>query len=222
MTGHGKVRLIAIFAAIFPFVATAQGQDYEADTGNFELGLRANVLLGDGVPANDILGVGVMGRYHLSNGWFAGVTLDAYEYDYEHAARMVGIEQDPDAKEIDAAASNTVLGGFIGRLYGKTDKGFDWFWSAGAGLGFADIDDLSGTSSTGEPFTISYDAGNEIHLMGTLGTSYHFSPSWSASFAARVEHHFMDVKITDVVSGATGTLDSQSPLGAYLSLDYQF
>ena len=58
--------------------------------------------------------------------------------------------------------------------------------------------------------------------MGTLGTSYNFSKSWSTSFAARVEHHFMDVLITDLVTGATAKIDSQSPVGAYLSLNYRF
>jgi hypothetical protein len=58
--------------------------------------------------------------------------------------------------------------------------------------------------------------------MATLGSSYNFSKSWSTSFSARIEHHFMDVLITDRISGNTAQIDSQSPLGAYWSLNYRF
>ena len=54
-----------------------------ADEAKFEVGVRANVLLGDGVPANDILGFGVISRYRLSDGWFVGFGLDRYEYDVD-------------------------------------------------------------------------------------------------------------------------------------------
>jgi len=39
-----------------------------AQDSKIDIGLRANVLLGDGVPANDILGAGLIGRYRLDNG----------------------------------------------------------------------------------------------------------------------------------------------------------
>ncbi|MCH7822184.1 MAG: hypothetical protein IIA07_09210 [Proteobacteria bacterium] len=184
--------------------------------------MRTNVLLGDSVPASDILGIGVIGRYHLTNGWFAGAAIDAYKYDYENAALFAGIVQDPNESELDALASNTVVSGFIGRLYGKTDRGFDWFWSAGLGIGFPDIDNFSGLTLAGEEFALAFDAQTEIHVMGSFGTTYHFTPTWAATFAARLEHHFMDVTSTDAVSGVTSTLNSQSPFGAYISLDYRF
>ena len=58
--------------------------------------------------------------------------------------------------------------------------------------------------------------------MGTLGTSYFFNRKWSASFTARFEHHFMAIEITDRVTGNTAKIDSQSPVGAYLSINYRF
>lgn len=193
-----------------------------AEDSKFEIGLRANVLLGDGVPANDILGLGVIGRYRLNNGWFIGAGLDTYDYDFERPWKIVDLRQDPNVATIDASADNTVLSGSLGRLYNETNHGFDWFWTLGLGFGSANVDDVAGPTDTGGTFDMTFDVGNEIHLMATLGSSYNFSENWSASFTARVEHHFMDVLITDRVSGNTAKVDSQSPLGAYLSLNYRF
>lgn len=194
-----------------------------ADSSNFELQLRGGVLLGDGVPANDILGVGVIARFYRQNGWFFGATLDNYQYDFEVPSdRVVGIPQDPAVDDIDADASNTVLGGFFGRQYGSQDDGFDWFWTLGVGVGFPDVKDVSGPTAGGGIYDLTFDAKTEIHLMGVLGTSYHFNERWSATAAARAEHHFMDITVTDRVSGMTGQVDSQSPLGGYLSVNYRF
>ena len=194
----------------------------KSDDSKFEVGFRANVLLGDGVPSNDILGLGVISRYGLSDGWFIGAGLDLYEYDFERPWRIAGLEQDPTADVIDAPADSTVFNGSLGRLYNETDHGFDWFWTLGLGYSLPNVDSVSGLTDTGEAFDLTFDVGNEIHLMASLGTSYNFSSIWSATFAARVEHHFMDVLITDRVSGNTAKVDSQSPIGAYLSLNYRF
>lgn len=188
----------------------------------FEIGLRGNVLLGDGVPANDILGYGIIGRYRSNNGWLIGAAIDAYEYDFEHPTKIVGLRQDPAVDVIDALADSTVLSGFIGRLHNETDHGFDWFWTLGIGFASPSVDDVSGPTDTGGTFDMTFDVGNEIHLMGTLGTSYNFADSWSATFAARLEHHFMDVLITERVTGNTAKIDSQSPMGAFISLNYKF
>ena len=193
-----------------------------AEEAEFEVGVRANVLLGDGVPANDILGLGVIGRYRLSDGWFVGLGLDRYEFDFERPWRVVGIEQDPATDVIDAPADSTVFSGSLGRLYNETDHGFDWFWTLGLGYSLPNVDDVSGPTDTGGTFDLTFDVGNEFHLMASLGSSYNFSSSWSATFAARLEHHFMDVLITDQVSGSTAKVDSQTPVGIYLSLNYRF
>lgn len=203
-------------------LALSPSTDAFAQESKIDIGLRANVLLGDGVPANDILGAGVIGRYRLNNGWFVGAGIDGYKYDFERPASILGIAQDPNVDVIDAKADSTVLFGSFGRLYNETDRGFDWFWSLGLGFASPSVDDVSGPTDTGGTFDLTFDVGNEIHLMGTLGTSYNFSSKWSTSFSARVEHHLMDVTITDRVTGETGTIDSQTVTGAYLSLNYRF
>ncbi len=217
MSNLQKSKGIAIFMVLCLLAPTV----YSDDT-HYEIGLRANVLLGDGVPANDIMGAGVIGRYRLQGGWFIDAGIDLYDYDFERPWRVVGVEQDPNVDTIDAAADNTVLSGSIGRFFKETDHGLDWYWTFGIGFASPNVDDVAGPTDTGGAFDLTFDVGNEIHLMATLGTSYKFSESWSASFAARVEHHFMDVLITDRISGNTAKVDSQSPLGAYISLNYRF
>jgi len=81
---------------------------------------------------------------------------------------------------------------------------------------------LSGPTASGGTFDLTFDAQTEVHISGSLGTSYRFTPAWSVTFAARVEHHFMDIQITDRVTSSTANVDSQSPVGAYLSVDYEF
>ena len=187
----------------------------------FEVGLRANVLLGDGQPANDILGAGLIGKYYLSDGWFVAATLDNYDYDFERPYRTVGLEQDPNIKTIDSSIKTTALGGAIGRHFGDK-SGFDWFWSAGVGVGFPKTTNVSGPTDTGGTFDLVIDAKTEIQIMGTLGTTYYLSDKWSFTAAARAEHHFLDLSVVDLDSGATGKVDSQTPLGAYLSVNVAF
>lgn len=207
--------LFSLGALIAPLV-------HAEDEPQNEYGLRANVLLGDGTPANDILGIGLIGRRYLDHGWFIGGSLDTYAYDFERPAALLDITQDPDSAVIDADAKATVLGGFLGREYGDANTGFRWFWTLGLGAGTSSVNDLRGAVDGGGTFDLEFDTGTDIQLMSTLGTSWYFSSKWSASFTARFEHHFTDIRITDRVSGATRSIDSQSPLGGYVSINYRF
>ena len=217
MAATRNLSFLAVLTTLLLLTGTSQAQD-----SKFEIGLRFNVLLGDGVPSNDIPGLGVIGRYRLNNGWFIGAGYDSYEYDFERPWRVAGLEQDPSIAVIDAIGNSSVISGSIGRLFNETDSGFDWFWSLGVGFASPSIDDVAGPTDDGGTFDLTFDVGSEIHLMATLGTSYNFSEKWSTSFAARVEHHFMDVLVTDRESGATGKIDSQSPIGGFISLNYRF
>ena len=165
----------SILIALIFFLTCSAHANAESE---FEVGLRANVLLGDGQPANDILGAGLIGKYYLSEGWFVAATLDYYDYDFERPYRTVGLEQDSSAKTIDSSIKTTVLGGAIGRHFGDK-SGFDWFWSAGVGVGFPDTTNISGPTDSGGTFDLLIDAKTEIQIMGTLGTTYYLSDIWS-------------------------------------------
>ncbi len=213
MTNTKLATMVLLLIATLPSQAQAQTQ--------FELGLRGNVLLGDGQPANDILGFGVIGKYYLTDGWFLAGTLDVYDYDFERPYRTVGVSQDLGVKTIDSNIQSTTLGAAIGRHFGDK-SGFDWFWSAGVGVGFPDSASVSGPTDSGGTFDLAIDAKTEIQIMGTLGTTYYMSDRWSFTAAARAEHHFLDISVTDRVSGNTGKVDNQTPLGAYLSVNVAF
>jgi len=191
-----------------------------ADTP-LELGVRANILLGNGRPANDILGAGLVGKYYLSDGWFIAVTLDTYNYDFEWPYRVLHIEQDPAVKTIDSKIRTTTLGAAIGRRKGDR-SGLGWFWSAGIGVGFPEVGDAAGPTDGGGTFDLDIDARTEIQLISTLGTTYYLSNRWSLTAAVRAEHHFLDITVTDRVTGETANVDSQSPLGAYVSINVAF
>lgn len=214
MTSTRFLVIILLFGA--PAWAAAE------DEWRFEIGPRANVLLGNGKPANDILGFGVVGRYKLNNGWFIGAAVDSYEYDFERPAKVLGIPTDPDADVIDANGDYTALSGSIGRLYNETNRGFDWYWTLGLGFASPNVDDVSGPTEAGGTFDITFDVGSEIHVMGALGTSYNFSNKWSVGFTARLEHQFLDMTMTDTVSGNTTKLDSQTAMGASIGFNYRF
>jgi hypothetical protein len=194
----------------------------QAEEPRNEFGFRANVLLGDGIPANDVLGAGLIGRRYLNDGWFVGGSLDTYVYDFERPAKLVGIRQDPIADVVDADGTTTVVAGFVGREYGDANNGFRWFWSLGLGIAADSVDDVSGPTDNGGTFDLTFDTGNNVQVQGAIGTSWYFSSRWSASFTARLERHFMDIKVTDRISGATSSVDSQTPVGGYLSLNYRF
>lgn len=200
----------------------AYADESAAGKSKLELGLSTNVPLGDGESSNSALGFGVIGRYYLNDGWFTGATVDSYDIDFENTAELVAVAPDADTQAVDALATNTVVSGFVGRLYGAPDTGFDWFWSAGVGIGFPEISGFNTNMADGDSFALSLDRSAKVHLMGSIGTSYRFTPTWSATFAARLEHHFSDVTATDSASGISNTLDAGSPLGAYFSVDYRF
>lgn len=199
------------------FMSSSHGQE-----SRWELGLRGNVMSIDGLSANDMLGFGVISRYHLSGGWFAGAAFDTADFALAQPSAIVGIPQDAATKSIDAAASSTIFSAFMGRQYADMSEGFDWFWTAGIGVGFADVKDVSGPVANGGTFDITTKSGTEIHLITSLGTSYHFSSLWSATFVARVERHFMDHRLTDRVTDTTAKIDSQTPIGISISLHRQF
>jgi len=210
-------KLPVTLLAFLCFASTSYGQESQ-----WEFGLRSNAISGDGLPTNDMLGFGVISRFYLNDGWFAGAAIDTAEYDFEHASAIWGESQDLSTNAIDAAATNTIFSAFMGRQYGDMSKGFDWFWTAGLGVGFPDIEDVSGPVNGGGSFDITARSGTEIHLITSLGTSYHFSSEWSATFTARVEQHFMDHRLTDRITDTTTTIDSQTPIGVSISLNRQF
>ena len=193
-----------------------------AQDAAFEIGVRPIVLAGRGEPANDMLGGGIAGSWHWKDDWFFGVALDSVTFDYERPHQVLNIQQDPDLATIDGTNSFTRVAGWVERRYDRAGA-WDWFWNAG--LGFASVDAaavVAGPTASGDTFSIVTDAASEVHFMAGIGLRRPLGEKWVLAPALHLEHHLTDYKITDTVSGATGTIGAQSPFSANITLSYRF
>src|SRR5688572_5622915 len=112
-----SVRRLFLAAIVTGLVCVTATPAAAAD-GAFDLGVRANVLVGNGEPTNDMLGYGIFARFRVGDGWRVGVGVDhAPEFDVEGIAGLVGQSQDPAVDTIDAKGSSTVVRGWLERSY---------------------------------------------------------------------------------------------------------
>lgn len=194
-----------------------------AAEGAFDLGARANVLVGNGEPTNDMLGYGIFARFRVSEGWRVGVGVDhAPEFDVEGVAALVGQAQDPAAEVIDAKASSTVVRAWLERSYPGASRRFEWFWTVGAGVGNVEVDDVSGPRAGGGTFTVDTDAGTEIVAAASLGLRWFFVRRVAVEVAGRLDYHFADWNLEERVSGATSTVEDYLVTGGHVGLTYRF
>ncbi len=205
-------------------VTIAMGGEAPALTqdGKFDLGLRANILAGDGEPTNDVLGYGLFGHVPLNDRWSLGFAIDhSPEFDVERTAKIVGFEQSGDEEEeIDSKGSSTTLSAWIERTYGER---FQWLWGVGAGVTDVEIDPLEGFRPNGTPFLVETDAGTELLLIANGGFRYWFGGRrWAFSTEIRLEEHFGDWTLTEVRSGDTVTVDDYLLTGIHFGLSRRF
>lgn len=212
---HYLAAAIAILALQFAEPAAAQEQ-------RFDLGVRGIITAADGEPANDIPGFGVFGHYNFSDRWSLGLAVDQTEYDFEEPARIVGLRQDQDLDPIDVVAEATVLSAWLQRNFGQPGGRTTWF--LGAGLGFATIDvpDAAGPLEGPGTFNIQTDADSEIIASLLAGFHRRLGNRLFLEFALRADQHFADWKLTDRVSGRTGSVDDYLAYGGYLGLGFRF
>lgn len=175
-------------------------------------------MLEDGTPANDMLGVGLYGKYYLENNWAIGISLDSYSYDFERVAELLGLAG---TEIVDGSTSSTMISAWGEKTYQWTEN-VKWFWNAGAGINDVSIDPVTGSLVGGGTYQITTDAGTEFVVLASLGTTWRFSKSWETEISAHIEHHFSDWKVTDSVSGASRTIDRYTPIGIQFGINYHF
>ena len=90
------------------------------------------------------------------------------------------------------------------------------------GVGQMNAANDQGVTTAGQRFDLRAIAGTELHVIGSLGIGRQFGRHWSGTLTARAEHHFIDLRITDMASGASGSIDSRRVFGFHLSADYRF
>jgi hypothetical protein len=194
--------------------ANAAAQDPRFDAGG-----RLVILLGDGVPANDMVGFGVLGRWHWRDHWYLGVALDQTEFDYERPNDVLGI---PSAEEIDGKFDFARLSGWIERRFDDEDRGWSAAWRAGLGYASVSTEDVRGPTAGGGSWDIATNASDEVHAMLALGAKRYFGESFFLEGALHLEHHLTDYDLVDRVSGRTGQIGSQTPWGVSIGVSYRF
>lgn len=182
-------------------------------------GVRGIVLLGDGVPANDMLGGGLLVRGHWRDQWYFGLSIDTISFDYERPNEVLRL---PSIAEIDGSFDISRLSAWVERRYDDQDQGWSWFWTSG--IGYADIatENVVGQTPAGDRWDIATDAAGELHLLFGAGIRRHLASDLTVEFSAHIEHHRTDYQLTDRVSGATGKIGSQTPKGFSLGFSYHF
>jgi hypothetical protein len=216
---RGVSIILAVSAlAVSPSLAGAQG----VNNSRFDFGVRAVVMLGDGVPANDIPGYGIFGHYRLSDRWKLGFAVDTAEYDFETPARILGLEQSRDEGAIDSLAESTTFSAWIERTFGRPEGRTEWFLGAGLGFATMDIPDAAGPLENGGRFDIQTEADTEIIAQLLGGVRRRFGQRWALEFALRNDQHFADWQLRDRVSGRTGAIDDYRAWGGHLGVTFGF
>ena len=212
-------RYLQVFACLLSIISFS---GVAKAAGPYEVGLRADVRLGSGKPADDILGGAAILRYRLNNpNWWIGFSLDhSPEYDVEVPLRFFGLESEGEVA--DSIAVSTMASVFAEYQHGVDRLGWIPFGTIGFGINDISVDDNSGTLSTGGPFTIKIDAGTETVIEGSAGIRYQFSRAWSTSVSALLQHRIADWTIEETVSGRMTTIDDYTVSGAYFGVNYRF
>lgn len=190
-----------------------------AEDRQFDIGLRGLAIIGDGEPANDMLGYGAIGRWEFRDDWHLALAMDSVAFDYETPYRVLGIES---VEEIDPKNELRRLSISVERRYGG-DGHWSWYWTAGAGIASVDVgENARGVTPGGEPFEIATTAEDEWHFIAGAGLRYSLGEHWALDAALTLQHHTTDYELVDLVSGATGSIGSQSPYGVTLGVNYDF
>jgi hypothetical protein len=191
-----------------------------AQESRFELGFRGIVLLGKGTPANDMMGEGLIGRFALSDAWRLGLALDSVTFDYETPNRALGIPAEAVTDGINSWRRVSML---VERRFGGDDRRWHWHWLAG--LGYAEVEpvsNVSGQRADGGTFDIATTAADELHAFAGAGARREIMRRWVLDTALTIEHHDTHYELVDTVSGARGTIGSQTVYGIAIGMSYRF
>jgi opacity protein-like surface antigen len=190
------------------------------DTGLSEIGIRGGASLGNGEPANDIMGYGAKARFRLNDDWLVGVGLDQCDFDFEYPYKLLGIENSL-AKAVDSKASALKASTFLERRFFEKPAGFSLHGALGFGINMVDVKDSGGPNDAGG-FEITTDAGSEYVFSAIVGPRYRFAGNWSVEADLGVDYHMADWKVKDRISNKSATLDDYITFPFYAGVNYHF
>jgi len=184
----------------------------------FDVEARVLVLLGNGEPANDMPGFGLAGHWQVRENWYVGAAVDQVSFDFERPYEIIGLTS---TEEIDAGNEFTRVSAWVERRYPLSGP-WHWFWTAGAGWASLDAGDARGFTTSGSAYDIVTEADDELHLMLSAGARWRPTRNLAVGLAAHLERHEVSYVVTDRVSGATGKVGSQTPLGFSVGVQWSF
>lgn len=218
-----SIKLVAVvfMSTSIALALTAIGCDAAiAEDRKFDISARGMVIIGEGQPANDMIGYGVLARWEFRDSWYLGVALDSVTFDYETPYRVLGISS---VEEIDPSNEFIRASVLVERRYQRPDSPWAWFWTVGAGFASIDVgSNAAGTTPGGQDFEIVTEAEDELHFIVGGGLRRSFGRNWALEGTLTLQHHVTDYRLVDLVSGATGSIDSQTPYGVTLGISYTF
>lgn len=206
------------------WLVTLMGMSFSvhAEEDKWELGVRFNVELADGTPANDILGYGIYGRYLIDQDWRIGFGIDLASYDFERPSLLLGIpELGP--KIMDADTSSTMVSVWGERYYNDYFKTSALYLKFGIGFNSIDVDNLTGLSAAPPgTFNIQTDVSSDTVLFGGVGLKIPFGNNWNFDSTLGYNQHFGKWTVRDLDSSATTTIDGFSSYSVQLGLTKEF
>ena len=212
--------LLKTASAMAPLLAPLPAIADEA--GRFEVGFRLGTSLASGVPANDMPGYGIQGRYALDDRWSVGLDLYLAEFDYEEPALQVGLPLDPDAEPIDAKAEQLIVSAVVERSFSPPDARRQWFLGAKLGVADTDVPVVTGPTATGDTFEIHTEVDREVIVSLQGGVRQRFGERWFGDFTLSADQHFAAWESEDRVSGAQGRSGDYFAYGFHLGIGYRF
>jgi hypothetical protein len=177
------------------------------------------MLFSKGEPANDMIGEGLIARWRVRDNWHVGIAFDTVTFDYETPNKALGITS---ATVVDGINDFSRVSLLLERRH-DTERRWDWYWLVGVGfVSLDDVQNIAGTRASGGSFNIATDADDEVHLFAGGGLRRPLGERWAVETTFTFEHHTTDYQLADLVSGARGSIGSQSPYGIALGISYRF
>ena len=178
-------------------------------------GYRFELLTADGRPANDMMGSGAFLRYPISADWLVEGAVSYYEYDFEDPQRILGFAGTL-VEDADSRTRSTVVSMRMERSWKCRFELLRPLAFAGLGMGYAVVDDRSGTAD-GRRFDIDSEGGIETIPACGVGVRY-VRNGWSADAGVKMERHFADWNLKDRLSGAEGEVGNYTSWGCWAGL----
>ncbi len=189
----------------------------------FDLGLRFNILVGNGNPTNDVVGYGMHGHYSFNDSWRLGYSLDyVEEFDIERSPGFLGLVTAESIGVIDSKGTSTGVRIWGERMLGDPSRRGRFFVGAGLGYDSIDIDPVSGPLEDGGTFDVVIDAGGQLLVTSSFGWRFDVGRRNALEVALRAERHFADWQVLDRVSGARTTVDDYTLTGIHFGWLFRF